>query len=208
MGKFITLEGVEGAGKSTAIGVICEFLKKNNMDYVLTREPGGTEIADAIREVLLKQYSEDMCAETELLLMFASRAQHIRCVIKPALAEGKWVVSDRFTDASFAYQGGGRHIPRAEIESLQRFVQADLLPDKTFLLDLPVEIGLERIAARGEKDRIEHEGVDFFQRVRQAYHDCVKLNVERYHVIDASQSELDVATDINGLLADLLEGTL
>ncbi len=206
MSKFITLEGVEGAGKSTAIGVICEFLKKNNMDYVLTREPGGTEIADAIREVLLKQYSEDMCAETELLLMFASRAQHIRRVIKPALAEGKWVVSDRFTDASFAYQGGGRKIPRADIESLQRLVQGNLQPDRTFLLDLPVEIGLERIAARGEKDRIEREEVDFFQRVRQAYHDCVNLDPERYRVIDASQSEQCVAEDIRHQLSILLEG--
>jgi dTMP kinase len=206
MSKFITLEGVEGAGKSTAIGVICNFLKKNNVDYVLTREPGGTEIADAIRDVLLKHYSEDMCAQTELLLMFASRAQHIQRVIKPALARGQWVVSDRFTDASFAYQGGGRQIPRADIESMQHLVQADLLPDRTFLLDLPVEIGLERIASRGEKDRIEREEIDFFERVRQAYHDCVSLDPKRYRVIDASQSEQGVAEDIHKQLAALLEG--
>ena len=138
--------------------------------------------------------------------MFASRAQHIERVIKPALAEGKWVVSDRFTDASFAYQGGGRKIPRADIESLQRLVQGNLQPDRTFLLDLPVEIGLERIAARGEKDRIEREEVDFFQRVRQAYHDCVNLDPERYRVIDASQSEQCVAEDIRHQLSILLEG--
>ncbi|MDF1655021.1 MAG: dTMP kinase [Coxiellaceae bacterium] len=201
--KFITIEGVEGAGKSTAVKVICDYLTNKKVDYVLTREPGGTEIAESIRTILLNPFDEKMCAETELLLMFATRKQNIEHVIKPTLAAGKWVVSDRFTDASFAYQGGGRQIDFAHVDYLTQWIQGDVKPDMTILLDLPVEVGLKRIEARGEKDRIEREGVEFFHRVREAYLHCAAREPERYRIVDANQTEDEVAADLRQVLSSL-----
>lgn len=193
---FITIEGVEGAGKSTAIQTLCQVLDAQGVDYVLTREPGGTEIAEAIRTALLQTYTETMCAETELLLMTACRYQHVEQVVKPALAQGKWVLSDRFLDASYAYQGGGRQLGAERIDGLYQWLSLGVEPDLTLLLDLPVEQGLERIAARGQKDRIEEEDIAFFERVRMAYHDRISLQPDRFCVIDASQSEQQVSEEI------------
>lgn len=192
--RFITLEGIEGAGKTTALRHLCDYLKELSIDYVLTREPGGTVIAEEIRHLLLQASNESMCPDTELLLMFAGRAQNIAQVIRPALNQGKWVVSDRFTDASFAYQGGGRQIAFRHIEELAQWVQGDLKPDLTFLLDLPVETGISRIQGRGAKDRIEREGLVFFERVREAYLMLAAKEPERIQCIDATQSPETVGT--------------
>jgi dTMP kinase len=198
--RFITIEGVEGAGKSTAVKGVCAFLEKMQRRYILTREPGGTPIAEEIRRVLLQSHDEPMSADTELLLMFAGRAQNIAEVIKPALAAGRWVISDRFTDASFAYQGGGREIDFRHIDKLATWVQADLKPDLTLLLDLPVAQGLQRIEGRGAKDRIEQEGLAFFERVRAAYLACHQREPERVVVIDAARSPEQVLADIQAVL--------
>lgn len=195
MGKFITIEGIEGAGKSTVIQYITEYFKKLDQDIVVTREPGGTEIAEAIRELLLTPHQETMTAETELLLMFAGRAQHIASVIEPALSAGKWVLSDRFTDASFAYQGGGREMPLDKIEAIATWLHKDLMPDLTIVLDLPLTVSHDRTKAR-EKDRIEKESDAFFQRVRQVYLDRAGQYPERFRVVDASQSLSVVQSDI------------
>lgn len=186
-GYFISLEGIEGVGKSTAIQYLHQYLQKQSIPVVLTREPGGTPIAEAIRAVLLGHHTEMMSSDTELLLMFAGRAQNISEVIVPALQQGQWVLSDRFTDASFAYQGGGRGVPLQHIIELSRWVQKGLQPDLTFLLDAPVEIGLQRMLSRGAKDRIELEGIDFFKRVRASYLELAAREPERFCVIDATQ---------------------
>ena len=197
---FITLEGVEGVGKSTSRDFIEKYLTEKNIPLCVTREPGGTEIAEKIREVLLAQYEETMTAETELLLMFAARAQHIASVIKPALAENKWVLSDRFTDASFAYQGGGRGLPSSRIEIIEQWVQGDLQPDITILLDAPVELALARAQARSEPDRIEKEKRDFFERIRAAYLKRAQQHPQRFHLVDASQSVEQVQEALREIL--------
>ena len=197
---FITIEGNEGVGKTTAIKYIKKILKLNDCAYVLTREPGGTEIAEKIRQLLLNHYDEKMANDTELLLLFAGRAQHLQSLILPALEEGKWVISDRFTDASFAYQGGARGILMQRIEALADWVQGDLWPELTILLDAPVDIALERVAKRGAKDRIEQEAVDFFEKVRQSYLDLAKKYPERYVLVDASQNQQKVCYDIGQIL--------
>ena len=186
-GKFITIEGIEGVGKTTARNFIEQYLKGHQVEYVLTREPGGTPIAEDVRQLLLKNHDEIMSPDAELLLLFAGRAQNISQVIRPALQRGKWVVSDRFTDASFAYQGGGRNIPQKHIASLADWVQGDLQPHLTLLLDAPVEIALKRMAGRGEKDRIESEATAFFERVRQQYLSRAEQFSDRFHIIDATQ---------------------
>ncbi len=191
-GFFITVEGVEGAGKSTAMKFIEAHLRENDIDVVVTREPGGTEIAEVIRHVLLDHHEEVMAEDTELLLMFASRAQHIVQVIKPNLLKGKTVLCDRFTDASFAYQGGGRCIPEARIAALEAWVLGDFRPDITILLDLPSEIGVSRVRGRGQLDRIETEELAFFNRVRECYLDRAKQYAERYRLINAEQSIAEV----------------
>ncbi len=201
--KFISIEGIEGTGKSTAVKAICDFLEKRNIEYVLTREPGGTPVAEEIRKVLLSNREETMCPDTEVLLMFAGRAQNIAEVIKPALAAGKWVVSDRFVDASFAYQGGGRNIDTDHIQALSDWVLGDLKPDCTILLDAPVEVGLSRMSSRGAKDRIEQEGTAFFERARQAYLDCAKREFDRFHIVDAAKEIMEVAAEIAEVLEAL-----
>jgi dTMP kinase len=185
-GIFITIEGIEGVGKSSAVAYLKQYFQSQQLDFVITREPGGTEIAEAVRQIILQPHQELMSPDTELLLMFASRAQHIAKVIRPALAEGKIVVSDRFTDATYAYQGGGRGLSEARIATLEAWVQSDLQPDLTLLLDAPVTIGLERILQRGAKDRIEQEQIDFFQRVHDCYLKRAKQYPQRFKVIDAT----------------------
>jgi len=185
-GLFLTLEGAEGVGKSTNIEFITQQLTLQGIDFILTREPGGTLLAEKIRDLLLAVHDEPMSELTELLLVFAARAQHLEKVIKPALEEGKWVVCDRFTDATFAYQGAGRGLNLETISQLQSMVQGELRPDLTLILDLDPEIGLERASKRGELDRFELEKQSFFRSVRQGYLDIAKAEPERCTVIDAS----------------------
>jgi dTMP kinase len=201
-GKFITIEGIEGAGKSTAINDIRTFLQNKGIEAIFTREPGGTDFAEEIRKVLLRPGSaEPVQPETELLLMFACRAQLVNNLIKPALASGKWVVSDRFVDASYAYQGYGRGMNLDYIQQLDTMVVGDTYPDLTLFLDVPVELGLQRAEKRGQgKDRIEQEKVDFFQRVRDGYLARMQAAPDRIKVIDASKTPEDAAKQINAIL--------
>lgn len=205
-GTFITLEGIEGAGKSTLLKYIISTLSKAHIPHVKTREPGGTLLAEKIRSILLDATDEPMSADTELLLMFASRAQHLHQVILPALRTGKWVVSDRFTDATYAYQGGGRGIPKIRIAQMENWVQGDLRPDYTILLDLPVETGMRRIQKRkGVHDRIEEEQHNFFERVREAYLERARENPERYKIIDATQPLGVVKQDMQALIQTIID---
>jgi dTMP kinase len=187
-GKFITIDGVEGAGKSTQITFICDYLKAKGVNVILTREPGGTDVGEKIRTLLLSNSTGKMHADTELMLMFAARNEHIQNKIMPALKQGDWVLSDRFTDASYAYQGGGRGLDVERIVQLEQWVLQDFIPDMTLLLDVPVEIGMSRVESRGKKDRIEPEATDFFNRVRQAYIDRSEQFPERIKLIDSSQT--------------------
>lgn len=187
-GLFITIEGTEGMGKSTVMKSLADFLSEKKLDFIITREPGGTEIAEKIRQVILSHYDEIMNPETELLLYFAGRIQHVQSVVLPAKNAGKIVISDRFTDASYAYQGGGRSIPLEKIRMLEEQFINDLQPDLTLLLDAPINVGLERIAARGDKDRIETETLSFFERVRAIYHQRVQDYPDRFRMIDATQT--------------------
>ena len=204
-GLFITLEGPEGAGKSTNREYLAECLRRQGMDVLMTREPGGTPLAERIRELLLAPSDEPMASDTELLLVFAARAQHLAQVIRPALARGCVVLCDRFTDATYAYQGGGRGLSTARIAVLEDFVQGDLRPDLTLIFDLPVEVGLARAAARGRLDRFEQEGQAFFQAVRQAYLQRAAAQPQRYRIIDAGQSLAQVQLSLDALLPQLLE---
>jgi dTMP kinase len=204
-GLFITLEGPEGAGKSTNREYLAERLREQGIDVLLTREPGGTPLAERIRELLLDPSDEPMAADTELLLVFAARAQHLQQVIRPALARGCVVLCDRFTDATYAYQGGGRGLSIERIAQLEQFVQGELRPDLTLIFALPVEIGLARAAARGRLDRFEQEGRGFFEAVRQAYLQRAKQAPQRYRVLDAGQTLAQVQADIDALLPSLLE---
>ncbi|MDB2409652.1 dTMP kinase [Pseudomonadales bacterium] len=201
--KFITLEGMEGAGKSTNLAYICEYFDQQKIKYRVTREPGGTEVAEKIRDVLLNHYDEPLHPMCELLLIFAARAQHLEQVIKPALASGEWVLSDRFTDATYAYQGEGRQLGGEKVELLERFVQAELKPDLTIILDVPVELSAQRVRQRGELDRFEVEQGAFFQRVRDAYHQRVASDENRYRLIDASQTLPNVQADLQIVLDNL-----
>jgi dTMP kinase len=204
-GLFITLEGPEGAGKTTNREFLAERLRAAGRETLLTREPGGTPLAERIRELLLAPSDEPMASDTELLLMFAARAQHLDQVIRPALAAGKVVLCDRFTDATYAYQGGGRGLSEARIAVLEDFVQGTLRPDLTLVFDLPVEVGLARAAARGRLDRFEQEGRAFFEAVRQTYLRRAALNPQRYRIIDAGQPLADVQRQLERLLPELLE---
>lgn len=204
-GLFITLEGPEGAGKSTNREYLAARLREQGVDVVMTREPGGTPLAERIRELLLAPSDEAMAADTELLLMFAARAQHLAEVIRPALARGAVVLCDRFTDATYAYQGGGRGLPVERIAVLEDFVQGELRPDLTLVFDLPVEVGLARAAARGRLDRFEQEGQAFFEAVRQAYLQRAAQAPQRYSLLDAGQSLEAVQRAIDTLLPGILE---
>ncbi|WAJ36357.1 dTMP kinase [Pseudomonas sp. GOM7] len=204
-GLFITLEGPEGAGKSTNRDYLAERLRERGVEVLLTREPGGTPLAERIRELLLAPSDEPMAVDTELLLVFAARAQHLQQVIRPALARGSVVLCDRFTDATYAYQGGGRGLPIERIAQLEAFVQGELRPDLTLIFDLPVEVGLARAAARGRLDRFEQEGRGFFEAVRQAYLQRAAQAPQRYRVLDAGQSLAQVQADLDALLPSLLE---
>ena len=185
-GLFITLEGIEGVGKTTNMKFLSEYLHQQDIPLLVTREPGGTPLADEIRCFLLSEHTELVEPETELLLMFAARAQHIRNVIYPALQSGKLVLCDRFTDTSYAYQGAGRGIAKEKIKMLEDVVQEGLKPDMTILLDAPIEIGLERIKARQKTDRFESETKNFFKRARNAYLVMAKEESARFTVVDAS----------------------
>jgi dTMP kinase len=204
-GLFITLEGPEGAGKSTNREYLAKRLRENGIEVVLSREPGGTPLAERIRELLLDPSGEKMDSDTELLLVFAARAQHLAQVIRPALARGAVVLCDRFTDATYAYQGGGRGLGDVRIAELERFVQGELRPDLTLVFDLPVEIGLSRAAARGRLDRFEQEGRDFFEAVRQTYLQRAAATPARYRVLDAAQPLAAVQRSIDALLPEILE---
>ena len=203
-GLFITLEGPEGAGKSTNRDYLAERLREQGVDVLLTREPGGTPLAEQIRELLLTPSSETMAADTELLLVFAARAQHLAEVIRPALARGSVVLCDRFTDATYAYQGGGRGLSTARIEQLETFVQGSLRPDLTLVFDLPIEVGLARAAARGRLDRFEQEGRSFFDAVRKTYLERAALAPQRYRILDAGQSLAAVQASLDALLPELV----
>lgn len=207
-GKFITLEGGEGVGKSTNLKFIRDSLSASGIELIETREPGGTRLGEALRGVLLGDEAEGICPEAELLTMFAARAEHLEKIIKPALDTGKWVLCDRFTDASFAYQGGGRGLVFERIEQLESWVQGDLRPDLTILLDAPVEVGMARAAARGEADRFEREPKAFFEAVRNAYTARAEQNPDRYAVVDASVQLVDVQGQIAGVLEQLLDNRL
>ena len=202
-GRFITIEGIEGAGKSTHINYIAGLLKAPGRELVMTREPGGTLLGEAVREILLNKNSIKISGETELLLMFAARAQHLEEIIRPALARGACVVCDRFTDSSFAYQAGGRGVAWEIITRLKEIVHGDLAPDITLLFDLPVETGIARIRSRGSPDRFESEQLDFFQRVRDAYLQIAGAEPERMKIINAANSIEEVRENIKSTLETL-----
>lgn len=203
-GLFVTLEGVEGAGKSTLMSYVAEIFSNAGREVIQTREPGGTKTGEQIRAILLDSKNTGVTDDTELLLMFAARAQHINEVIKPALASGKVVICDRFTDASYAYQGGGRGIALSRIEALENWVQQGLKPDLTILFDLDVETGLRRAGKRSEADRFEQEEISFFERIRACYLERAENEPERFRIIDSSQSFDNVKQQIQDILKDYL----
>lgn len=203
-GIFITVEGCEGVGKSTNMAFIADQLQQSNIDFIQTREPGGTPLAEDIRELLLQPRTESVAENAELLLMFAARAQHIDQVIEPALSQGKWVLCDRFTDATFAYQGGGRGVAMQKIAELEQWVQGELRPDFTILLDAPIALGMERANKRGELDRFEQEQQDFFEKVRTAYLELATAYPQRYRVVDAAQFLEQVQIDINTIVTEMI----
>ena len=201
-GKFITIEGTEGAGKSTNLSSIEKVLNDFDISYIVTREPGGTAVGEELRSVLLKNESINISGQTELLLMFASRMQHINDVIKPALKLNKWVICDRFTDASYAYQGYGRQLNLSFISSLENLVHPDLQPDLTLILDVPVNIAMGRVYNRGNLDRFEQEDVAFFNRVRAGYKEIAKNNIDRCREIDASKDLAEVQAEVMQIIRD------
>ena len=203
-GRFITVEGTEGVGKSTNMAFIENWLKQSGKELVITREPGGTVLGEKLREVLLDAKEQSMADDTELLLMFAARAQHLQEIILPALEAGKWVLCDRFTDSTYAYQGGGRGIEHSRIAELEQWVQGDCRPDMTIILDLPVEIGLERAGKRSAPDRFELEKNNFFNNVRNTFLARAAENPTRYAVIDASPSVDKVQQSIQLVLEQLI----
>lgn len=206
--RFITLEGIEGVGKSTQLQRLVAWLRQHDIPLIDTREPGGSPVGNRIRELLLTTAEAAPAAETELLLMFAARAEHLNKTIEPALAAGNWVISDRFTDASYAYQGGGRGIPAARIETLEHWVQGARQPDRTLLFDAPVEQALTRARGRGPADRFEQETQAFFERVREAYLDRVRANPDRFRIIDASGDIDAVSAEVQRQTMDLLPAGL
>ena len=201
-GKFITIEGGEGAGKSTMMQRVAAWLGAHGHRVVQTREPGGTELAEKVRDILLDKNTVGLSGQAELLLVFAARAQHLAELIRPALQRGETVLCDRFTDATWAYQGGGRGLPREDIATLERLVHGDLQPDLTLLLDVPVEQGLQRASRRSATDRFEKESAEFFERVRRVYLDRAATAPERFALIDASGSLETVWPQVERILRE------
>ena len=200
-GKFITFEGIDGAGKSSHVEWLAEALRLSGRVVHVTREPGGTELGEKLRELLL---NELMHLETETLLMFAARREHLARLIEPALARGEWVVCDRFSDATYAYQGGGRGLDRAKFLALEQWVHADLQPDLTLLFDLPLDVARERIVlANRNLDRFEQERVDFHERVRQAYLERAHASPARFRIIDANQSIDNIRKQLEQIIATI-----
>lgn len=200
-GKFITLEGIDGAGKSTHHAWLVDYLRKQGRETIATREPGGTELGEKLRTLLL---SEPMHLETEALLMFAARREHLAKLIQPALAAGKWVVSDRFTDASYAYQGGGRGLGIEKIRMLEKWVQGDFQPDLTLVFDLPTEIACDRLAKTGQTpDRFEQEKREFFERVRAVYLNRAAAEPQRISVIDSGQSITEIQVILQNIITTI-----
>ena len=202
--RFITVEGIEGAGKSTCLNLIRECIRQHGWPIEVTREPGGTQLGEDLREMLLGRRHEGMADSTELLLMFAARAEHLHARILPALNAGSWVLCDRFTDATYAYQGYGRGIELERIAALEQWVQGARRPDLTLLMDLPVEMGLERAGRRSEPDRFERQTIDFFERVRNGYLSLARAEPGRFRVVDASQSLHAVSLQIRALIHTFL----
>lgn len=203
-GLFITLEGIEGAGKSTATEFLAEYLRKAKIHFILTREPGGTEIAEKIRRVILDHYQEKMHPDTEMLLYFAGRAQHLNQVITPALERGEWVICDRFTDATYAYQGGGRGLSSERIALLEQWVQGDLRPDYTLLFDVAVSTGLCRIKKNRYLDRIEKEEEFFFEKVRSCYLERARKEPKRFYLINADKDIIEVSRQVKNVLQQII----
>ncbi len=204
-GKFITLEGSEGAGKTTNATWIADYLRAQGKEVIITREPGGTEVAEAIRAVLLSPQLPAMHKDTELLLMFAARNEHLQRVILPALAKGTWVICDRFTDASYAYQGYGRGLALDRIAALETWVQGELRPNYVLVFDLDSETGMARAKSRGKLDRFEQEQVDFFERVRQGYLARVAQYPANYYLIDAKVDLAQVQNSLQLILRNIIE---
>jgi len=186
-GCFISIEGVEGVGKSTNLAFVQSLLSQQGIPFITTREPGGTPLAEKIRDLLLDKNNDEMTDTTELMLVFAARAQHVESLIEPALNRGDWVICDRFTDSTYAYQGGGRGMSLELIQQIDEVALSQYQPDQTILLDLPIEIGLERVSQRGELDRFERESASFFERVRQEFLSRAAQYTDRFAVIDAGQ---------------------
>lgn len=208
-GLFITLEGGEGAGKTTSRAYISEFLKQHGITVLETREPGGTEVSEAIRHVLLDSALPAMHADTELLLMFAARNEHLQKKILPALAVGHWVICDRFTDATYAYQGYGRGLDQARIAALETWVQGSLRPDYTLLFDIDVQTGMQRVRARAEQlaistDRFEQEKIEFFEHIRMGYLERAKFYPDQYRIIEAAKPVLEVQQQLKHVLDAIL----
>ncbi len=200
MSKFITFEGMDGAGKSTHIAWFAETLRQRGLDVVVTREPGGTLLGEQLREILLNR---PMNIGTEALLMFAARLEHIEQVIRPGLLSGKWVISDRFSDASFAYQGGGRGLSWEKLSELEQWVHPDLQPDLTLYFDVPVDVARHRLAKNVSLDRFEQEQADFFERVRAGYRKRIQQHPQRFAVIDAAQNLEKVKNQLEDIIASI-----
>ena len=203
--RFITVEGIEGAGKTSCLDLLEQRIRARGRPLLVTREPGGTPLGEDLRALLLGHRHEGMGDDTELLLMFAARAEHLHARIEPALAEGSWVLCDRFTDATYAYQGYGRGIALDRIAALEEWVQGSRRPHLTLLLDVPVTVGLERAGRRSAPDRIERQALDFFERVRQGYLGLAAAQPERFRVIDASQSLQQVARQVDATIERFLD---
>jgi dTMP kinase len=200
-GLFITIEGMEGVGKTTNLSYIADLLARAGIAHALTREPGGTPMAEEIRNLLLAPREESVHELTELLLMFAARAQHLNSFIRPRLDAGTWVVCDRFTDATYAYQGGGRQLDASRIAALEEFVQGAQRPDHVILLDAPADLGLARAGRRSDPDRFERETLDFFERVRAVYLQRARTDTRRYHIVDAARPLAEVQEQLATLFA-------
>jgi len=203
--RFVTIEGIEGAGKSTCLGLIEERIRRRGYDMLVTREPGGTPLGEDLRTLLLGHRHDGMSDDTELLLMFAARAEHLHACIETALGAGRWVLCDRFTDATYAYQGYGRGIDPARIATLEQWVQGDRRPDLTLLMDLPVTLGLERAGKRSAPDRFESQALALFERVREGYLQLAARAPERFRVVDASQPLAAVSAQIHQIIDHYLD---